>query len=142
MAGPASASGSVVCDQPTELVAGDRLSIKAQMRDRFGNNAPLSAPEADMEAVLQTPAGTHTLSLKSSSSAHGGGGGEHAPAAVQKSGSKKNNVAAGVREIGLYELISQSELVLKGPYEAVIKLHGEQIAGSPVSFQVLTLAQP
>ena len=39
----------------------------------------------------------------------------------------------GVREVGLYEIVSPAELTLKGEHEAAILLCGEPISGSPRS---------
>ena len=167
--GRASAASSFVRDTSAlaSVHAGERLLLRVQMRDDFGNNAPLINPEAELKAVLETPSGMLDLLLKSSSGLGGGGGaapassaalaaGEHGGSQEATAGNKRKagggggeagtvsapnlrktaSMSSGSLAIGAYEIVSPSELALKGAHTAHILLHGQPIASSPHPFVV------
>ena len=144
-AGQPNASGSFIADvnltggdessEPKGFTAGDRLLLKVQLRDEFANNAAPTAPDREMRAFLQTPLGEQPLILKNAVHLHDGSA-EHPPEPKKGSG-KKGSVARMEVSVGLYELVSQTELTVKGAHTAVILLHGSPVCGSPVVFDVM-----
>lgn len=154
-AGRPSAERSIVADSnlvlaadehaPSTFTAGDRLLVKVQLRDEYGNSAALSAPDREVRAYLQTPSGTETPLVLKNLAALGHEPGEHAAAPeLKKSTSKKGSVARQETALGLYEVVSQHELMLKGPHTAVLLLHGQgapswaPIRGTPLPFVVMS----
>ena len=110
----------------TNLVAGDRLMLKMQLRDEYGNYAPLSKPE-DVIAKLEGGPEEIDLTLK--------------PDVVKavddgRDSKKKNHVSTSVALTGAYEINSPVELVTKGSHTATVLLHGSPVTGSPVEIHV------
>lgn len=127
-AGRASATGSIIKDVGSlaQLIAGDKLMIKVQICDEFNNFASLSAP-GDMVAILETPVGHVTLIKKTD---------DKSKSAEQSESKKKNSVAVANSAIGLYEIMSPSELTVKGSHKVSIELNGTSVTGSPIKFNV------
>ena len=127
-AGRASATGSIIKDVGSlaQLIAGDKLMIKVQICDEFNNFASLSAP-GDMVAILETPVGHVTLIKKTD---------DKSKSAEQSESKKKSSVAVANSAIGLYEIMSPSELTVKGSHKVSIELNGTSVTGSPIKFNV------
>ena len=125
------AAGSFVADtniaKPEEhtngravFTAGDRLSIKLQLRDEYGNNAPLVTAGLgqgkEMHAYLRTPTGEQPLTLKNAVHLHESGS-EHAPPELKKEKSKKGGGLGKVEtSVGLYARPRKASLVLLAAY--------------------------
>ena len=127
-AGRASATGSIIKDVGSlaQLIAGDKLMIKVQICDEFNNFASLSAP-GDMVAILETPVGHITLIKKTD---------DKSKSAEQSESKKKSSVAVANSAVGLYEIMSPSELTVKGSHKVSIELNGTSVTGSPIKFNV------
>ena len=62
-AAPASSSiGYPVTEEKKNIYAGEKLTLKPQLRDQFGN--PSAAPPEALTALLEAPDGSHELSIK------------------------------------------------------------------------------
>ncbi|KOO34783.1 protein snt-2 [Chrysochromulina tobinii] len=148
--GRPSASGSVVADvnlvslgERLVFPAGDRLQIKVQLRDEFGNPVGLEGLnagtlEGPLRATLQNQNGKQPLTLKQAGSTKDMalGLGDASTQGEKKGESKKKGDTKTEVRIGVYELVSQSELLVKGTHVAHILLNGSPIGGSPIEFTV------
>ena len=148
--GRPSASGSVVADvnlvslgERLVFPAGDRLQVKVQLRDEFGNPVGLEGLnagtlEGPLRATLQNQNGKQPLTLKQAGSTKDMaiGLGDASTQGEKKGESKKKGDTKTEVRIGMYELVSQSELLVKGTHVAHILLNGAPIGGSPIEFTV------
>ena len=158
-AGPASASGSYIKDAASfaQVVAGERLVLRVQARDEYGNSSALTSPDEELSAHLVTPSSDEVpLNLKALTSststesnkgsgqgggAQGGGGGDGGNNNNNNNNQreKKKDLARGGTmffALGSYEVVSPAELTAKGAHTAIIQLHGSPIIGSPLQFDV------
>ena len=129
--GRAAASASSVRDTSAlmgvGLSAGERLSIKVQLHDTFGNCAVLAHPDEELVPTLEGPTGTVRLGLKQATIDE---------VALTRQQSKKNVTAVSTVAVGAYEIVSPTELTVKGEHKVSILLHGEPISGSAIAFTV------
>jgi hypothetical protein len=173
--GHASAVGSYLRDgNILSQVAGERLVLRVQLRDEYGNHTDLGAPdEADGQskllATLDTPSGpvplalrtqgssapTHTHAaqpqppaLAASSSDHAGEAATQSAVVARKGRNVEGAGAEGRRKaasttahatsaVGAYEVVSPTDLTLKGAHEVSISLDGVPVHGSPMRFVVV-----
>ena len=95
----------------------DKLrAFREQLNDEFGNCAPLTNPDEELQPTLETPSGMVPLSLKQATV-------DEVQAARQSS--KKNVTSVSVVAVGAYEIASPMELTQKGEHHVTILLHGE-----------------
>ena len=137
-AGPASASGSYIKDAASfaQVVAGERLVLRVQARDEYGNSSALTSPDEELSAHLVTPSSDEVpLNLKALTSststesnkgsgqgggAQGGGGGDGGNNNNNNNNNqreKKKDLARGGTmffALGSYEVVSPAELTPRG----------------------------
>ena len=102
-------------------LAGDTVSVRIHGVDQFNNMAILQ--EGSLNAVIAAPDGTEIpLSVVGGSKAMN----------VSKDGTGK---VAGKTQFEV-----RQEVILSGPHELRVFLHGEQVKGSPIPFSVLPSA--
>lgn len=121
-------------DAALSYTAGERLSIKIQLRDEHGNSAVLDMfPQAQdhpqLTATVDTPNEQLALTLKAAVA-------EERTDHPRREASKKASVASSIALIGAYELVCPTELTTKGDHVVSILLDGSPITDSPVHFIV------
>lgn len=135
-AGPPTAVGSRIVDSVDALTAGERIGLRLQLQDDYGNAAPLEAGEEGLNATLLTAAGELVpLIIKA----------VNMPAPAESRADTKNrnassSMAAQQQRVAIYEIGSSTEMTLKGAHVVHVTLNGCSVQGSPLELMVVPAA--